>query len=109
MPANCKAIIFLGHAIRMQEEIGTGGGGFRLMYAAFLQEAAEALKDRRLSEMSKRMTDIGDRWREFALYAARICKNRSADGDNFDLLSDIVLDCYERERRFFSDLSEIAG
>lgn len=105
-----KAIIFLGHAVRMQEEIGTGGGGFRLMYAAFLQEAAHILDDSRLSEMSKRMTAIGDRWREFALYAARICKNRSAAGeDNFDLLSDIVLDCHEQERRFFSDLSEIAG
>ncbi|MBP1748793.1 MAG: NlpC/p60-like transpeptidase [Deltaproteobacteria bacterium] len=103
-----KAILYLGHAVRMQEEIGTGGGGFRLMYAAFLQEAAQILGDDRLSEMSKSMTVIGDRWREFALYAARICKNRSAAGDNFDLLSDIVLECSERERRFFSDLSETA-
>jgi hypothetical protein len=28
-----KATLYLGHAIRMQEEIGTGGGGFRLLYA----------------------------------------------------------------------------
>jgi hypothetical protein len=56
--------------------------------------------------MSKRMTAIGDRWREFALHAARICKNRSAAGDNFDLLSDIILDCSEQERCLFSDLSE---
>ncbi|MEN8168257.1 MAG: BtrH N-terminal domain-containing protein, partial [Pseudomonadota bacterium] len=34
------ANLFLGHIVRMQEEIGTGGGGFRFMYAAFLQEAA---------------------------------------------------------------------
>ena len=33
-----KAVLYLGHAIRMQEEIGTGGGGFRLMYAAFLRK-----------------------------------------------------------------------
>jgi hypothetical protein len=100
-----RAILYLGHTIRMQEEIGTGGGGFRLMYAAFLHESAHILGDDRLFEMSKRMTAIGDRWREFALHGARICKNRSSDGDNFDLLSNIVLDCSEQERRFFSDLS----
>jgi len=29
----------------MQEEIGTGGAGFRYIYAAFLQEAADFLED----------------------------------------------------------------
>lgn len=33
----------VGHVIRMQEEIGTGGAGFRFLYAAFLQEAADLL------------------------------------------------------------------
>jgi hypothetical protein len=28
---------YLGQIVRMQEEIGTGGGGFRYIYAAFLQ------------------------------------------------------------------------
>jgi hypothetical protein len=27
----------------MQEEVGTGGGGFRFMYAAFLQRADEEI------------------------------------------------------------------
>ncbi len=30
---------YLTHIVRMQEEIGTGGGGFRFLYAAFLQES----------------------------------------------------------------------
>jgi hypothetical protein len=102
-----KALLHLGHAIRMQEEIGTGGGGFRLMYAAFLHEAAHIKGDDRLLEMSKRMTVIGDRWREFAFYAARICKDRAADGDNFSRLSDIILDCAGKEYRFFKDLWKI--
>ena len=102
-----KALLYLGNAIRMQEEIGTGGGGFRLMYAAFLQEAAGILKDDRLMEFSRRMTAIGDRWREFAVFSSRICKDRSPDGDNFDRLSDILIDCSEQERNFFNDLSEI--
>ena len=35
---------YLAQMIRMQEEIGTGGGGFRFIYGAFLEEAAEVLK-----------------------------------------------------------------
>ena len=31
--------LYLTHIVRMQEEIGTGGAGFRFMYASFLQEA----------------------------------------------------------------------
>ncbi|MGZ3823226.1 MAG: BtrH N-terminal domain-containing protein, partial [Mucilaginibacter sp.] len=34
-----KAGSYLAQLVRMQEEIGTGGGGFRYIYAAFLQEA----------------------------------------------------------------------
>ena len=32
-----KTLLHLGHVVRMQEEIGTGGGGFRFIYAAFLR------------------------------------------------------------------------
>jgi hypothetical protein len=99
--------LYLAHAIRMQEEIGTGGGGFRLMYAAFLHEAAGITNDDRFRDFSRKMTAIGDRWREFALHGSRICKNRSADHENFDLLSEIVLDCADKERRLFSDLWDI--
>jgi hypothetical protein len=99
--------LYLGHAIRMQEEIGTGGGGFRLIYAAFLHEAARITGDDRYLEMSKRMTAIGDRWREFAFYGARICKNRSTDGDNFDRLSDIIFDCAGKENQLYKDLWKI--
>jgi len=102
-----KAPLHLGHAIRMQEEIGTGGGGFRLIYAAFLHEAGHIMDDDRLLEMSKRMTAIGDQWRQFALHGARICKNRSADGDNFDRLGDIILDCAVKEHQIYKDLWEI--
>ena len=34
-----KAGLYLGQIVRMQEEIGTGGGGFRFLYAAFLEQA----------------------------------------------------------------------
>jgi hypothetical protein len=66
----------IGHVVRMQEEIGTGGAGFRFIYAAFLQEAAQLAGLPVLSEFSERLTTIGDGWRAFALKAARMVKGR---------------------------------
>jgi hypothetical protein len=73
--------LFLGHVVRMQEEIGTGGGGFRFMYAAFLQQAADILQQDALREASAKMTDAGDRWRQFALACAKAIKNKEGDMD----------------------------
>ena len=69
---------FLGNIVRMQEEIGTGGGGFRFMYAAFLQEAHDALGLPILKEASDRMTAVGDQWRMFALECAKIVKSKES-------------------------------
>ena len=73
--------LFLGHIVRMQEEIGTGGGGFRFMYAAFLQEAGQLLGSPQLEEASRMMTEAGDMWRQFALACAKACKSKTADFD----------------------------
>lgn len=74
------ARLFVGQVVRMQEEIGTGGGGFRFMYAAFLQEAGERLNQAPLIDASRQMTATGDAWRQFALAGARFVKDKkSAD------------------------------
>jgi hypothetical protein len=75
------ARLLLAHIVRMQEEIGTGGGGFRFMYAAFLQEAGELLGSAPLGEASQMMTEAGNLWRQFALACAKACKNKTADPD----------------------------
>jgi Domain of unknown function (DUF4872)/Butirosin biosynthesis protein H, N-terminal len=67
---------YLSHIVRMQEEIGTGGAGFRFLYASYLQEAANLLSDHRLIEASEQMTYAGDQWRLFALLASQMCKGR---------------------------------
>jgi hypothetical protein len=67
---------YVGHIVRMQEEIGTGGAGFRFLYAAFLQEAARITGISELQVLSERLNEIGDGWREFALKAARMIKGR---------------------------------
>ena len=59
---------YLTHIVRMQEEIGTGGGGFRFLYSAFLQEAKEyKLNKQKLHTSSELITKSGDMLREFAL------------------------------------------
>ncbi len=68
--------LFLGHIVRMQEEIGTGGAGFRFMYASFLQEAAQMTDNDMLRQAAEMMTDTGDTWREFAMNTVKFCKGR---------------------------------
>jgi hypothetical protein len=70
------AKLTIGHLVRMQEEIGTGGGGFRFMYAAFLEEAATLAARPALAELAAQLVEIGDLWREFALAAARMIRDR---------------------------------
>ncbi len=96
-----KAVLYLGNIVRMQEEIGTGGGGFRFMYAAFLQEAAKLLDRPELREHAKMMTDIGDQWRDFAYDAGRICKGRAPEGVTYATLADLLTEIAESERKVF--------
>jgi len=96
------ALNYVGHIVRMQEEIGTGGGGFRFLYAAFLQEAAAITGIAVLGGLAGQMVDIGDGWREFALKAARMIRGREA----FDppRLAAMLDGLAAREAGFFRDL-----
>lgn len=94
--------LFIGHIVRMQEEIGTGGAGFRFLYASFLQESAVLLDSPKLEAVSRQLTDAGDEWRRFALFAAKMCKQRMAM--DYDRLADQLELCAEQERAVFSQL-----
>lgn len=99
---------YLGQIVRMQEEIGTGGGGFRYIYAAFLQEAGKLLTNNQLLELSKEMTLIGDQWRDFAVEASRIYKNRSNSVavDQYDHVATLLEDIANKEEVFFKKLKK---
>ena len=101
-----KANHYLGQIVRMQEEIGTGGGGFRYIYAAFLQEAGKLLQNENLIELSKEMTQIGDQWRNFALDASRIYKNRSSHIDGYNKIADQLAAIADKEEVFFNKLKK---
>jgi hypothetical protein len=101
-----KANHYLAQMVRMQEEIGTGGGGFRFIYAAFLQEASVILKNEKLKELSAEMTSIGDLWRDFAVNAARVYKKRSNQTDVYNSLADELLKIADLEEAFFKKLKK---
>jgi len=101
------AALNLSQVIRMLEEIGTGGAGFRFIYAAFLQECSEILNQPWLNDLSKEMTNIGDKWREFAYLAARRFKNRDDGEVTYDILADILLTIADREEQVFQQLKQI--
>lgn len=103
-----KAAYNLGQVIRMLEEIGTGGAGFRFIYAAFLQEAAGILEKPWLNDISAEMTAVGDKWREFAVLAARCFKNRDKEHKTYDDLADILMDIADREEHVFTRLRNIS-
>jgi len=97
---------YLGQIVRMQEEIGTGGGGFRYIYAAFLQEASKILANDKLAELSKEMTNIGDMWRDFALDASRIYKNRNAKKNTYNNIANQMDIIAGKEEAFFKKLKK---
>jgi len=98
---------YLMQAILSLEEIGTGGAGYRFIYGAFLNEAADLLQIEELKELSVEMGKAGDRWRNFSYQGARNCKNRSEPEFSYDLLADIILDCADREEQIFRKLKKI--
>lgn len=99
-----KAILHLAQVVRMLEEIGTGGAGFRFVFGAFLQEAADATGVQEFNDFSKRITVIGDLWRDFAYNAARIIKKRNDSDFSFDMLGDLLENIATEEKAFFQDL-----
>jgi len=99
------AKLFLGNIVRMQEEIGTGGAGFRFMYASFLQEASELFNnDKILQEASKMMLQVGDEYRDFALMIAKAIKSKQ--DIEYKAISDKLLHICENEAKVYKKMSE---
>lgn len=100
-----RAREWMAGVVRMQEEIGTGGAGFRFLFAAFLQQAGEKLAWPELSAMAAEATAVGDQWRDFALHASRTARGKADRswaelGDQLDTLADA-------ETRLFDKLDSV--
>jgi hypothetical protein len=102
LPVDETAKLYIGNIVRMQEEIGTGGGGFRFLYASFLQELGAVTGYRALDALAARLVEIGDRWREFALAAARMIRGRDPLAP--PALAERLRAIAQEERQFFKDI-----
>lgn len=97
---------YLTHIVRMQEEIGTGGGGFRFLYSAFLQEAKNHnLPEDKLQKASELILESGDTLRLFALKCVESAKK--IEKLNTKEISDILLKASNLEEEAFKILKSI--
>jgi len=102
-----KAGLYMGQIVRMQEEIGTGGGGFRFLYAAFLEQASDITGDQRLLKLSDEFTKAGDLWRTSAINMGRIFKGRLNEQKDFLESADMLDNIAAIERAAFKELKKI--
>lgn len=99
--------LYLAQLVRMQEEIGTGGGGFRYIYGAFLQQAYHFHPDEKLVEISQSFTKAGDLWRNSAVQAAGIYKGRIGSQADYDVMGDMLIEIAGIEKQAFQELKKI--
>ena len=95
--------LYLTHIVRMQEEIGTGGAGFRFRYASFLQEAGEKIGAAELGEASARLTAIGDDWRQFASACVRASRSKG-EAPDFRPIAEMLRGIAGQERALMKEL-----
>ena len=88
----------------MLEDQGTGGAGFRYIYASFLREAATFLDSPVFNDYAGRMMTIGDEWREISLFAARIAKQRTLGEEKLREMGAMIRENARKEEQFFRDL-----
>jgi len=89
------------------EEVGTGGAGFRWIYATFLQNAAKILDNQDLAEQAKAMMENGDRWQEISFFAAKIGKRRDLGQERLAELANLIRERAKTEKEIFTRLAAI--
>ncbi len=104
------------------EEQGTGGGAFRMLYAAFLQESAELFGSKELDETAKRMAVIGEKWRDASReliktgktipvknqdYSFWYNRNKKILQNSLIKASGLFIEIADDEKRLFLDLRKI--
>ncbi len=105
---NEKASFYLGQILRMAEDFGTGGAGFRYIYGAFLKEAGELFGNHsELLEAADIMGKTANKWREFTYIGARNCKNRSKPEEDYSMLSEMLMGIAQSEEVVYRKLEKI--
>jgi hypothetical protein len=102
-----KAAFYLGQILRMAEDFGTGGAGFRYIYGAFLKESGERFNNPDLLEAADIMGKTANKWREFTYIGARNCKSRSKPEEDYGMLSNMLMDIANSEEKVYKKLEKI--
>jgi hypothetical protein len=98
----------LSGIVFMQELVGSGGAGYRAMYAGFLTEAAEVLKSEELAQAARSMTVIVDQWRAFAVLATRFIRGRPNPGDTYTSMAEALKALAGEEEKLHRKLRDYA-
>jgi hypothetical protein len=110
-PKLTRDIDHLSHEVMMiaviLEERGTGGGGFRYLYATFLQEAAKILGAPEVADVAREMMENGDRWRDVSIAAARMGKRRDLGPEKLRELGAMILERADAEQKIFRRLGAL--
>jgi hypothetical protein len=102
------AAFYLGQILRMAEDFGTGGAGFRYIYGAFLKESGEIFNQHQgLLEAADMMGKTANKWREFTYMGARNCKNRSKPEEDYGTLSEKLLEIADSEELVYKKLKNL--
>jgi hypothetical protein len=104
---NSTASFYLGQILRMAEDFGTGGAGFRYIQGAFLKEAGEKFNNAELLAASDMMGKAANRWRDFSYIGARNCKNRSKPEEDYGTLGDMLHEIADMEKAVYVKLDKI--
>ena len=104
-PSDKYKRLYLGHIVRMQEEIGTGGAGFRYLYAYFLEQASDICQEPKYKQTSEQMTEIGDMWRQFAGLCVKQCKKPTNKG--YHTVAEYLSDIANKEQQIWQTLRNL--
>ena len=88
---------------RLIEQAGTGGSGYRYIFADFLKESAEIFHDQALADSSDIMRKAADTWREFTISCNRYLEKT---GVMLNEMADIIDEAGDLEHKSFNKLKK---
>lgn len=88
---------------RLIETAGTGGAGYRYMYADFLKQASEIFQSEVLFDSSQLMEADADTWRQFSLDCRRYMKSENV---TLKEMAEVLETIGEQERVIFTKIDK---
>lgn len=100
---NEKIDFVLFHYYRLIEQAGTGGAGYRYIYADFLKEAATLFQSDILAESAATMSKAADTWRVFTVNCNRYINKT---GITLNEMADVIDEIGDLERDTFANIKK---